>query len=153
MTALSNSGNSTSDTYIQMQRAYSSSVTVAAPTMQGTGSSSGVSSRPRRNWGLISELRITRPTAPSGTPLSTGFSLRFPEHGAEPCSTRSKKQARWLPEPQPERDSLCLHLSTEESTRQEENATHSLRVSAKGTSSRTNFCPNGTILSNPTDDI
>ena len=37
--------------------------------------------------------------------------------------------------------------------RQRKNATRSLRVSVRGISSKTKSCPNGTILSNATDDI
>jgi hypothetical protein len=45
------------------------------------------------------------------------------------------------------------HPSTEESMRQRQNATRSLKVSVLGISSRTKYCPNGTILSDATDDI
>ncbi len=51
------------------------------------------------------------------------------------------------------RDSLYSHPSTEESMRQRQNATHSLKVSVTDISSRTKSCPNGTILSDATEDI
>ena len=41
----------------------------------------------------------------------------------------------------------------ETSMRQRKNLACSLRVSVTGVSSRTKFCPNGTIMSNATDDI
>ena len=48
---------------------------------------------------------------------------------------------------------VCSIPSTEESMRQRQNATHSLKVSVTDISSRTKSCPNGTILSDATEDM
>lgn len=61
--------------------------------------------------------------------------------------------ASWHPEREPRQGSQYPHPSTEESMRQRQNATRSLKVSVLGISSRTKYCPNGTILSDATDDI
>ena len=98
-------------------------------------------------------VKVTHLTALSGIPLSTGSSRKSPESGAGLCSIPLRRQANWHPERELRRDSLYSHPSTEESMRQRQNATHSLKVSVTDISSRTKSCPNGTILSDATDVI
>lgn len=138
---------------IQMQKASSSFATGAGRIPPGAGSSSGVSLKPRRDWASTSGSPTIHHTAPNGTLLNTGSSLRFPECGEERCSTPSKRPGRWHPGRGQKLASPYSRLSTEEHMRQRKNETHFLKASVTSISSRTKSCQNGTTLSNATEDI